>query len=390
MVWCYFCSKGFNSRVLAKNTNLALSIKDEAFYKINKNNTKNMLKIVISSTFLLLFMACGGDNAQPQDFFAITFDADKSQFQQNESVGIRLKNKMDKTIRTTTYSIDGKELSLQNDKIQLDIPTLGSKILKAVVSYEDTSVEISKKIKVLAAKAPELYTYEIVNEYPHDDRAYTQGLEFYQDTLYESTGKKGRSSLRKVDYKTGAVLNQIDLDHTIFGEGMTILNGKIYQLTWQSRIGFIYDVKNFNKIDSFQYGESKEGWGLANDGEKLFKSDGTEKIWFLNPETLVEEGHMQTVTNSSVFNKTNELEYVDGKLYANVYQKSGVMIIDAKSGAIEGVVNFGGLSKKIAKGPNWVDTDNVLNGIAYHPTRKTFFVTGKDWNKLFEVIIMKK
>jgi hypothetical protein len=194
-------------------------------------------------------MACGGDNAQPQDFFAITFDADKSQFQQNESVGIRLKNKMDKTIRTTTYSIDGKELSLQNDKIQLDIPTLGSKILKAVVSYEDTSVEISKKIKVLAAKAPELYTYEIVNEYPHDDRAYTQGLEFYQDTLYESTGKKGRSSLRKVDYKTGAVLNQIDLDHTIFVEGMTILNGKIYQHNRQSRIGFIYNVKNINKID---------------------------------------------------------------------------------------------------------------------------------------------
>jgi glutamine cyclotransferase len=349
-----------------------------------------MIKILFSTTFFILFMACGGGNSEPKDLFAIKLKGNKKQFQQNESVGISLNNKQDKTIQKITYSIDGKELPVENNNIVLDIPTLGNKTLNAVVSYNDTSVEISKKIKVLAANAPEIYTYEILNEYPHDNRAYTQGLEFYQDTLYESTGKKGRSSLRKVNYKTGEVLNKIDLDNSVFGEGMTILNEKIYQLTWQSRIGFIYDLKDFKKIDSFQYGESKEGWGLANDGEKLFKSDGTENIWFINPETLVEEGHTQTVTNSSVFNKANELEYVDGKLYANVYQKPSIMIIDANSGAIEGVVNFSGLSNKVTKGANWVDTDNVLNGIAYHPERKTFFVTGKEWDKLFEVKIMKK
>ncbi len=349
-----------------------------------------MIKFFFSTIFFILFMACGGDNAEPKDLFAIKLDSNKSQFQQNESIGIGLNNKQGKTIVSVRYSIDGKELPVTNSNITLDIPTLGNKTLKAMVSYDDTSVELSKNIKILAANAPELYTYEIIKEYPHDNRAYTQGLEFYQDTLYESTGKQGRSSLRKVDYKTGEVLKKIDLDDSIFGEGLTILNGKIYQLTWQSRIGFIYDVKDLKKIDSFQYGESKEGWGLANDGEKLFKSDGTENIWFLNPETLVEEGYTQTVTNSSIFNKTNELEHVDGKLYANVYQKSGVMIIDAKSGAIEGVVNFGGLSKKVTKGEGWVDTDNVLNGIAYHPSRKTFFVTGKDWDKLFEVRILKK
>ena len=349
-----------------------------------------MIKILFSTTFFILFMACGGGNSEPKDLFAIQLKGNKKQFQQNESVGISLNNKQDKTIQKITYSIDGKELPVENNNIVLDIPTLGNKTLNAVVSYNDTSVEISKKIKVLAANAPEIYTYEILNEYPHDNRAYTQGLEFYQDTLYESTGKKGRSSLRKVNYKTGEVLNKIDLDNSVFGEGMTILNEKIYQLTWQSRIGFIYDLKDFKKIDSFQYGESKEGWGLANDGEKLFKSDGTENIWFINPETLVEEGHTQTVTNSSVFNKANELEYVDGKLYANVYQKPSIMIIDANSGAIEGVVNFSGLSNKVTKGANWVDTDNVLNGIAYHPERKTFFVTGKEWDKLFEVKIMKK
>ncbi|MFK7812460.1 MAG: glutaminyl-peptide cyclotransferase [Maribacter sp.] len=350
-----------------------------------------MIKIFLSTIFFLLFMACGGDNFQPEDLFAITINEGKSQFQQNELVSIRLNNKQDKTVRSVIYSLDGKELAVKDGSLKLDIPTLGNKTLKAVVNYEDTSVEVSKKLKILAAKAPDLYTYEIINQYPHDNRAYTQGLEFHQDTLYESTGKKGRSSLRKVNYKTGEVLKQIDLDNTIFGEGLTILNGKIYQLTWQSRIGFIYDLKDFKKIDSFQYGESAQGWGLANDGEKLFKSDGTENIWFLNPETLVEEGYTQTVTNSSVFNRANELEYVDGKLYANVYQKSGVMIIDAESGAIEGVINFGDLIKKITKGgETWSDTESVLNGIAYHPERKTFFVTGKDWDKLFEVKIMKK
>jgi glutamine cyclotransferase len=349
-----------------------------------------MIKFFALSSFLMLFLACGGTATDPSLLFDISLDGNKTQFKQNESVGISIKNKEDKTIDKVSYSIDGNELAIDNNSISLDIKTLGNKTIKAVINYDDTSVEISKKIKVLSANAPEIYTYEIINEYPHSTTAYTQGLEFHRDTLYESTGKKGRSSLRKVDYKTGKVLKQIDLDDNIFGEGMTILNGKIYQLSWQSKIGYIYDLKDFKKIDNFQYGESKLGWGLANDGEKLFKSDGTEKIWFLNPETLVEEGHIQTVTNSSIFNKANELEYVDGKLYANVYLKAGVMIIDAQSGAIEGVVNFGGLVKKITKTKNWNDNDNVLNGIAYHPTKKTFFVTGKDWDKLFEVRILKK
>jgi len=164
------------------------------------------------------------------------------------------------------------------------------------------------------------------------------------------------------------------------------MNDKIYQLTWQSGSGFIYDLKDFKKIDSFKYNQSKEGWGLCNDGNKIFKSDGTEKIWFLNPVTMAEEGHFETVTNTSIFNKANELEYVDGKIYANVYQKESMMIIDAKSGAIEGVINFGGLKEKVTQ-HQYLD---VLNGVAYHPERKTFFVTGKNWDKLFEVNILKK
>jgi glutamine cyclotransferase len=269
----------------------------------------------------------------------------------------------------------------------LNIAKLGNKVLNAKVDYEGTSVKLSQKIKILAKKAPEVYTYEIVNEYPHDMEAFTQGLEFHEDTLFESTGKKGKSSLRKLDYRTGEILEQIDLEDAFFGEGITVLNNKIYQLTWQSKIGFVYDLESFKKSGSFQYGESKEGWGLANNGENLFKSDGTEKIWLLNPETLAEEDYIQTVTDKSIFNKANELEYVDGKIYANVWQKESMMIIDAESGAIEGVINFGGLKGKTKTKDN---PDAVLNGVAYHPERKTLFVTGKYWDKLFEVRIKKK
>jgi len=345
----------------------------------------NAIKILPIYALLFLFASCGAE----KNTVLFQINTKGNQFQRNQKVNVSIANLEKKDIKNEVYSIDGKALTETGGQILLDVEKLGNKTLSAEVSHDDTSTYVTKVIKVLAEKVPELYTYEIINEYPHDNKAYTQGLEFHNDTLYEGTGQKGRSFLRKFDFKTGKVFNQVDLDASIFGEGITIMNGKIYQLSWQSRIGFIYDLNSFKKIDNFQYGKSKEGWGLTNDGNKIYKSDGTEKIWILNPDTLVEEEYIEIVTNKSIFNRANELEFVDGKIYANVYQKSGVMIIDTKSGAIEGVVNFGGLSEKITKTPNW-DINNVLNGIAYHPTRKTFFVTGKDWDKIFEVTIMKK
>lgn len=338
----------------------------------------------------MLFLACGEENESVTSLFSIAIEDNKKQFQQNESVQLSITNQKNKTIENITYSLDGNILKTIDHKTELAVTTLGNKILKAQFTYNGTLAEISKKIKVLAKNSPEIYTYEIINEYPHNTNAYTQGLEFYNDTLYEGTGKNGQSSLRKVDFKTGEILKQIDLDDSIFGEGITIINGKIYQLSWKSKIGFIYDIETFEKIDNFQYGESIQGWGLAHDDEKIFKSDGTEKIWFLNPNTMVEEGYIETVTNTSIKNSANELEYVNGKLYANVYTKAGMMIINSTSGALEGVVNFSNLSKRITKDENWLNKESVLNGIAYHPERKTFFVTGKNWNKLFEVKIVTK
>ncbi len=231
----------------------------------------NPFKFIAFNFFLMLFVACGSGNTSASSLFEIQVEGNNTNFQQNQSVGVAIKNKKEKSIGNITYSIDDKELQLSGNKITLDLPTLGNKILKATISYDENTVEVSKKIKVLAPNVPELYTYEIIKEYPHDIKAYTQGLEFYNGVLYESTGKKGRSSLRKVDYKSGKVLKQIDLENTQFGEGITIMNNKIYQLTWQNKMGFVYDLSDFKKTGSFQYGQSKEGWGLCNDGKKIFK-----------------------------------------------------------------------------------------------------------------------
>ena len=350
----------------------------------------NIFKIICIILITSIFTSCGSGNQKASSLFEIKLDNNLKQINQNQEIGVSINNKKEKQIESVEYSIDNTTLPVNNGKIKVNLPTLGHKVLTAKITFDGETVEINKNLKLLSEKAPEIYTYNIINEFPHDTKAYTQGLEFYNDTLYESTGKKGQSFLRKLNFKTGKVYKQIDLDAAYFGEGITILNDKIYQLTWQSGLGFIYDLNTFKKLDNFQYGKSREGWGLTNDGTKIFKSDGTEKIWFINPNTMTEEGHIETVTNSSIFNSANELEYVDGKIYANVYQKPSVMIIDSKTGAIEGVINFSGLSDKITKTDNWDKVNYVLNGIAYHPERKTFFVTGKFWDKMFEVQIQKK
>lgn len=348
-----------------------------------------MVKLFSFLGFLLFFLGCGGE-ADPTKLFAIELEGNKNKFQQNQQVGVAINNKKDIEISSVTYIVDGRELQLDNGKLLLDLERLGNKTLKAKITIEEQTFEIQKKFKLLSAASPEVYTYDIVNVFPHDPSAYTQGLEFSNGVLYESTGKKGSSTVRKVNFETGEILQKIDLDPKVFGEGITLLNNQLYHLTWQSGIGYVYNPSNLEKIKTFSYGESREGWGLCNNGELLFKSDGTEKIWFLHPDSLEEQGYIETVTNKSIFNMANELEYVAGKLYANVYQKESMMIIDANSGAIEGVINFGGLKKKVNKGPQWDEGNSVLNGVAYHKERETFFVTGKNWDKLFEVKIRKK
>ena len=276
------------------------------------------------------------------------------------------------------------DLNIENNNqynFLLNNLTLGKKelIIKSVNTEKKVNFTLLNNI------APKVYDYEIINEFPRSMNSYTQGLEFYNDTLYESLGRYGQSKLVKVEFRTGKKLKEINLASEYFAEGITILDNKIFQLTWKEKVGFVYDIDNFNKINSFEYENSLEGWGICNNGIKLYKSDGTEKIWLLDPENLKEEDYIEIYTNKNKVVGLNELEWINGKIYANRYLFDGIAIINPENGAIEGVINLSTLKNKVTQHENL----DVINGIAYNKKRNSIFVTGKMWDKLFEIRIKK-
>ncbi len=331
----------------------------------------------------VLLGSCGSNSEQRKSDFKLKSNAKKNTISNNETLIINLENPKKHIVDSVTYTLNGQNVS-QN--VNLKNAKLGRQTIKASVYFNGQMQNTSLNIIILSSVSPNIYSFKVINEYPHDIASYTQGLEFYNGELYESTGQLGKSKLRKVNYKTGEILKNIDLPREYFGEGITILNDNVYLLTWQSGIGFVYDIDSFEKTSSFKYGKSKEGWGLCNHDGKIFKSDGTEKIWELDSNTLAEKEYIQAYTNKGKIGNINELEWINGKIYANRYQKNGVAIINPKNGAIEGVVDFSSLKNKVKQHA----TLDVLNGIAYNPDTKTVFVTGKHWDKLFEVKIIEK
>ncbi len=349
-------------------------------------NKFNLLLLFILN---FLFFSCGSNNGNKKSDFSLKFSGKKSEFKLNESLNATIQNPKNRTIDSVSFFLGDQQLTGSNNgklDMKLQNVLLGNHLIKAIVYSEESTDTVSKNITILNSASPEIYTYEIINSYPHDITSYTQGLEFHGDTLYESIGQYGSSKLRKVDLETGEVIKEIKLDDQYFAEGLTILNDKLYQLTWQEGEGFIYNLDTFEKTGTFGYDQSKEGWGLCNNGEKIFKSDGTEKIWILDPETLAEQGYIQPTTHKSVSTKFNELEWVNGMIYANTYQKDGVAIINPDNGAIEGLINFSDLRNQVTQHQKL----DVLNGIAYNKNTDKLYVTGKNWDKIFEVKIIKK
>ena len=345
-------------------------------------------------TFLsLTIFACGGEKKSTVPQFSLKIDGKSEKFPLNTALKAHVSNNETQVIANIEFSLNDQKLINMSKNpllLQTTIPKntlLGKQVLKATITYGDGETkEVSDQLTVLSNITPKIYTYKIINTFPHDINAYTQGLEFFRDTLFESTGQYGKSSLRKVDYKTGKLYQKIDLDSKYFGEGITILNDKLYMLTWRANTGFIFNPDNLERLDTFTYQKSKEGWGLCTDGKQLFKSDGTEKIWILDPATLKEQYAIQVCDDKRTYVKANELEYIDGKIFANSYQKPSMMIINPKNGALEGIIDFRGLKEKVT---NHAAID-VFNGIAYNSKTNTYFVTGKYWDKLFEVEIMEK
>jgi len=241
-------------------------------------------------------------------------------------------------------------------------------------------------VATVVAEAPTIIpvapvrSFEVVNEYPHDPAAFTQGLILVDGQLYEGTGLNGRSELRLVDLETGAVLERRPLDSEYFGEGVTVLGNSIYQITWQTGVAFVYDRDSFDQTGSFTY--ETEGWGLTHDGTSLIMSDGSDQLYYRDPETFEVTKQISVHDGDNPISHLNELEYIDGVIWANVWQTNFIARIDPETGAVIDWLDLAALTQDVVASGQPVD---VLNGIAWNPETETVYVTGKLWPTLFEI-----
>lgn len=341
----------------------------------------NLLSIILLGITL---SGCGDKKKGENTIFNFDTSEFAAKYQPQEALTLAILNPESKKVDSIIYYVNDKKIASKNnlDKLTFELKDqkLGYQNLKALVYYDGENSEATARVELVSNVKPKLLKYTIVNTYPHDTAAFTEGLEFYRDTLYESTGQKGSSFFRKYDYKTGKIYKQVDLDSKYFGEGITFLNDKLYQLTWQEKTGFIYNANTLKLEKTFTYDKDIEGWGMTNDGKYIYQTDKTEKIWKMDPETQKMIDYINVYSGDSKIKSINELEWINGKIYTNVWQKDAIAVVDPKNGAVEGILDLSGLRKFVKN-----ETAEVLNGIAYNAKTKTIFVTGKNWDKLFEI-----
>ena len=334
---------------------------------------------------LALFIVGCGDSKK---LFTIDINQSKNQFSLNETIKLKVKNSENAKIDSVSYSIDSKKIgkSISNNGFDFSLKNekLGEQIIIANVFYEGNKEIDSLNIEIISDIKPRSLKYTLVNTFKHDTSSFTEGFEFHKDTLYESTGEKGNSYFRKYNYKTGQVYSQKNLDAMYFGEGITILNNKLYQFTWQQKVGFVYNLKTLEKEKDFTF-DSKisEGWGATNDATNIIQSDGTNKIWFLKSDDLSVINSISVYSGETKIESLNEIEYVNGKLFANIWHKNAIAQINPKNGAVEGILDVSKLVKLVSN----TSEERVLNGIAYNSKTQTFFIVGKNWDKMFEIKI---
>ncbi len=316
----------------------------------------------------------------------ITRPADGDTFTAGEDIVIEFTlNEGASEVVSVDMKIDGREALFSGD-----VPgelvwnsggqPVGLRQLRVLLTFSDNTTETYPLGIVLRSDiVPTRYRYRIVNSFPHDIKAFTQGIVFHDGYFYESTGQYGQSTLRKVYPETGEVLRSLNLDRELFGEGLAVHDGKLYQLTWKSGVGFIYDIETFRLLRRIHY--PTEGWGLTGDGINLLKSDGSHYIYVLEPQHFTEIDRFEVFDNKEKVKGLNELEYIDGTIYANVFGTDKIVMIEHGSGRVTGIIDLTGLLDPRYHHPNL----DVLNGIAYDHENDRLFVTGKNWPRMFEI-----
>ncbi|MEG0795864.1 MAG: glutaminyl-peptide cyclotransferase [Odoribacter sp.] len=308
----------------------------------------------------------------------------------NEDISIHFESKDRFPIDSAIIYINGQKIAGSEKNVETFVYRLpegktGNTAIKVIAYHPENKRGIATTIiRLKPDKAPILYNYDVIKTYPHDPKAYTQGLIYRDGFIYEGTGQYGESSIRKSDIQTGKILSILNIDNQLFGEGITIYKDKIYQITWRSRKGFIYDLKTFTLESTFQY--NSEGWGITTAGDELLMSDGSNKLYHITPTTFNITQEIEVYDNNGEVNQLNELEYVDGLIWANVWLTNRIVAIDPTTGAVKAELDLSNLLSPADKAQT-DDKDDVLNGIAWNPEKKTFYLTGKRWPKMFEIKI---
>jgi glutamine cyclotransferase len=349
------------------------------------------LLLIFASAFIYKIWM---DNALDVDNNAsasFTFEENLSVITQKETrIGIKINNsdllKVELKLNDSTLQIWNSPKGSIFHVLKTNSLKLGTKKLVLISTLTDNSTETEERyVKILNDKKPASWKLEVVKEYNHRDSSYTQGLEFYKGELFEGTGdpsNQGNTIVAKVDQNTGKINKKVGLDASHFGEGITILNDTLYQLTWKNQKCLLYNAQDLSVLpNEFKY--NGEGWGLCNDGKYLIMSNGTEQLVFRNPRTFEIVKTIEATTDEGSISQLNELEYIDGKIYANIYMQDLIAVINPATGAVEAIIQANEISSKYrGKG-------EVLNGIAYNSQANELVITGKYWNKLLAVKIKK-
>ena len=336
-----------------------------------------------------IFISCNGKNdvtEKPVNISEITSPANKTKVKSGSSVNITVSQKDNtKKIDSVQIYIDDqieKTLTSSPFSYQWTSGKIGAKKI-STASYSNSNRENkSVYVEITSDIVPTVLKSSVIKTYPHNKESFTEGLFYDGKFLYESTGLNGKSAILKVQLETGNILKSAKLDNQYFGEGITMLNGKIFQLTWQSKIGFTYDAESFQKTGEFHY--DTEGWGMTNNGKELIMTDGTNIISFLDAVSQKVLYKLPVYDDKGPFNNLNEIEYVNGEIYANVWRTDVILIIDAQTGKIKSLIDLSELAVGESKKNSNVD---VLNGIAWNAKNGTLLVTGKFWQNIYEIKI---
>lgn len=336
------------------------------------NNSDKNNKVAEANPLKLNISAPEKDNYYIGDIIKIS--ANCKDFQNTDSILLFING-----LQTQVFSKQNCEYSLNTKNAKT-----GTLKVEIKANLDNKNFKQSKSVILLSDIEPENYTYKVKNRYKHDIAAYTQGLFYHNGELYEATGLKGESTVRKVNPQTGEVLQSFAIPKDVFGEGICLFNNKIIQITWQAGRGYVYDLETFKHLDQFSY--MGEGWGITTDGKSLFMSNGSEEIKILEPNNYSQTDKLEVYDNKGKVIYLNELEYIDGEIYANIYQYEKIARIDPKTGKVLAYIDL----SRILPFSDYTQNTDVLNGIAYDSDKKRLFVTGKKWPKLFEIELIKK